>query len=203
MASKRYSVRSAENLLARLVAFAEGSTEVLVDQSARRLLRDVIQNGPVLVIGDAPIEITGTASRELTPWPASRYAQLQQRLRGFFGGLVDLASTDQGGLVPTVHVNRLIFGATPTASGVVVTVDGPAADVLLFQVVQLIQAVGVSRLRRCPNEKCRRIFAKTGRREFCSDRCQKRVYMRGLRKRERERLEKQRRSRYGKATRKR
>lgn len=42
------------------------------------------------------------------------------------------------------------------------------------------------RVRRCPDETCRRYFIRTGKMEFCSRRCSRRVYMRGVRREERE-----------------
>jgi uncharacterized protein with beta-barrel porin domain len=90
----------------------------------------------------------------------------------------------------------LQFGVT-VRTDVALTVEGhAAADVLTFQIVHLVQRVGLERLRRCP---CGRVFAKTGRREFCSDRCQKRYYMRALRSEKRR--ERKRRRRHGKKTR--
>jgi hypothetical protein len=180
---KRYAMRDAEALLARLVEFAGAAEETTIGAQARRLLTDVLKLGPVLVIGDARHEVQNRPSGELT--------HLRGYLRAFYEGLLTLADSDAGGLMPTVQVQRLTFAATPVGSDVLITVDGDAADVLLFQSVQLMQVTGVGRLRRCPN--CGRIFAKTGRREFCSDRCQKRIYMRNLRAREREKREKAKR----------
>jgi hypothetical protein len=37
------------------------------------------------------------------------------------------------------------------------------------------------RVRKCKAEDCERTFVRDGRREFCSTRCQKRVYMREMR----------------------
>lgn len=39
------------------------------------------------------------------------------------------------------------------------------------------------RVRRCPDPKCQRLFLRTGKMEFCSVACSRRVYMRTYRKR--------------------
>jgi len=59
-----------------------------------------------------------------------------------------------------------------------VSVTGPLLDVIWFQVIRLLQIFGPERLRLC---ECGRVFFKKGKRLFCSERCQKRVYMRGYR----------------------
>lgn len=194
--AKRYATGEAQALLSRLVDFSEGSTAALVDRPRlRRLLLEVLESGPALVVGDARHEIQGV-SGELSPWSPSKYAQFQTRLHDFFRGLVALAGSEDGGRVPTLRASRLTFGATPVRSDIVITVGGAATDVLLYQIVQLLQLTGVGRLRRCSNEECGHIFAKTGRREFCSNRCQKLIYMRA--RRLEERLERKRRLEDGK-----
>jgi hypothetical protein len=94
-------------------------------------------------------------------------------------------------------VEQLRIGVATVRDDVALTVEGHSdVDVLTFQIVHLVQKVGLDRLRRC---LCGRVFAKTGRREFCSDQCQKRFYMRARRAQERER---EQRTRQGKTTRK-
>jgi CGNR zinc finger protein len=41
-----------------------------------------------------------------------------------------------------------------------------------------------SQLRRCPDPKCALFFLRTGKQEFCSKRCARRVYMRARRREE-------------------
>lgn len=67
-------------------------------------------------------------------------------------------------------------------SQVCLSVDGSAEDVIRFQALSLLRAVGVERLKTCD---CGVVFVKNGRREFCSERCQNRVYMRNARAAER------------------
>lgn len=74
----------------------------------------------------------------------------------------------------------LEFGALPQRRGrgakfMAPTVRGPLRDVLLFKAMELLTEGGFDRVLQC---ECGRLFAKNGRREYCSARCQKRVYMR-------------------------
>ena len=162
-----------------------------VDGRTKRLLVDALQAGPFVLVSDARHEILGTS--EIEPWSVEKCVEFQDSLRAFFRSLI---REEPGGLVPTLQIERFEFGVAPTGTAhVVVTIDGTAANVLRFQLVQLILAAGLERLRKC---ECGRVFARTGRREFCSPRCQKRVYMRAKRKLERD----GERRRHGKKTRK-
>jgi hypothetical protein len=81
---------------------------------------------------------------------------------------------------PTQDALAAIVGLAQrrTAAGVQLLAGGAVRDLFLFQAFNLLQAAGAQRLKRC---ECRRLYVKTGRREYCSERCQKRVYMRGQR----------------------
>jgi len=67
--------------------------------------------------------------------------------------------------------------SAPGPSGILIFIDGEPRDVLLYQVSTFLQAVGTDRLRQCPAPDCPRVFVKRGRREFCSERCQRRVFL--------------------------
>jgi hypothetical protein len=56
--------------------------------------------------------------------------------------------------------------------------EGEPRDVLLYQVLTLLDWLGpeIDRLRCCPAPDCRKLFVKVGRQEFCSPRCQHRLY---------------------------
>jgi hypothetical protein len=58
-------------------------------------------------------------------------------------------------------------------------IEGPLRDVFLHQFYGLLSSVGTDRLLLCPSPDCGRAFLKIGRREFCSERCQRRVFIRG------------------------
>lgn len=194
---KRYTLRQAEALLARLVAFADRPIQKVPTSATRRLLLDVLHQGPVIAVGDMHHEIMGTAPAEIRPWAAGQFAGFQRKLRRFFRDVVQIQRSDAGGQVPAWHVGALEFGAMPVDSTILFTVDGDAAAVLAFQVRTLLEHTGISRLQQCA---CGRAYVKTGRREFCSNRCQKRIYMRNKRKQERDLQE---RRQHGKSTRQR
>ena len=62
-----------------------------------------------------------------------------------------------------------------------VHVMGSPVDRLTYQLIRVLEAVGVERLRVCAAPDCGRLFWKVTRKEFCSTRCQSRHYMRGYR----------------------
>ena len=60
-------------------------------------------------------------------------------------------------------------------------VYGEPRDWFLYRIFQLLERLGVERLRVCPEEKCgHRLFFKVTRKEFCSTKCQSRFYMRSV-----------------------
>lgn len=179
--NKRYTLRTAEALLARLVSFAEGQSAA---PQTSRLFRDLLDAGPHIVLGEAAVGVSAINA------PA-----LQSMLRTFFRGVITSRDADAGTIVPELSIGQLKIGIEPIKSDVLLTLDGSAVDVLLFQVVNLLQVAGVGRLRRC---ECGRVFARRGRGEYCSARCQKRVYMRIKRQDERDEA---RRRTHGKTTR--
>lgn len=89
----------------------------------------------------------------------------------------------------------------------VVLWGGPSADLLCFRIIRLIEDIGIPRLAVCQaasataesGQVCGRLYVKRTRKEFCSTKCQSRVYMRRLRAEERKN-QPQRRQR-GKTTR--
>lgn len=58
----------------------------------------------------------------------------------------------------------------------IVAVDARPRDALRYAAATTLQAVGVERLQLCPAPDCHRVFVKIGRREYCSERCQRRVF---------------------------
>lgn len=168
MADKRYTRTQAEELLARLVAFAEAGEGASVGVG-KGLLTKLISAR----LGDT---IVGSdARRELENWTTSQVRARQRSLAQFLRMF----------LIPIgfeIQVNRLLLGAVQLGSDVALKVDGSAGDVLLFQTISLLRVAGVRRLQACA---CGRVFARIGRQEFCSERCQKRVYMRNRRADER------------------
>ena len=67
----------------------------------------------------------------------------------------------------------------PSADGLSVEVtSNDLGELLAMQAYILARVVGRERLRQC---QCGQLFVRTGRREYCSERCQKRFYMRRFR----------------------
>jgi hypothetical protein len=71
--------------------------------------------------------------------------------------------------------------ATAYEPRVDVLVHGQPRDWLLYRVIRLLEQVGAQNLKTCPAPECGRLFLKVTRKEFCSARCQSRIYMRGYR----------------------
>lgn len=196
--SKRY--RPGEQLLAQVVAIAQAHAVTAMDMAA--FLADLSLSSDV--VGAVAL---GDSAREVRSWAQKKIEQWQREVTDFLRQVIALRQTlsaaaerrqmqrlvDEMESLPTVALHRMRLAPIAVGRSVLLTVDGDARDVLWFLIVGLLRAVGVSRIQQC---ECNRLFLKTGRREFCSERCQKRVYMRKIRK-----LEKG--ERHGKTTRKR
>jgi hypothetical protein len=198
------NARRNQALLARLVAWAEGPPVTAPDLKIKqnphhRLMRDLVNSGPFILV-DAIQETLEPqrsaraireAIRELggkvpTPWSHRDFVTFQHVVRAFLRNLVTNEPPDRDVPPPSLGVGHLDFEVWPLPSlGVRIVVLGSSHDQLTLRVVQLVETTGIDRLRRCD---CGRVFAKTGRREFCSVRCQKRIYMRKIRREERERF---------------
>lgn len=161
MARGRYAESTAVKVLRALVAFANGDTE-------DPLLRDLVTGHA----GEAGI-MTSVVRAEHKLTPAGRRA-LQGELRAFLRLLGNGASTEAYAAKTRVHVELV---PVKTGNTVWLLVDGTPRDVLLYQVATFLQAVGVERLHLCPAPDCDRVFIKIGRREYCSERCQRRVFV--------------------------
>lgn len=84
-------------------------------------------------------------------------------------------------------------------------VDGPTRTVIAWQLLMLLDAIGLPQVHRCPapstargappGTTCGRLFVKTFRRAYCSARCQKRHYMRVRRQQDHEHQARQARRR--------
>lgn len=87
-------------------------------------------------------------------------------LRALVGENVSMSTT----IRPTLKLLKV-------ADRVSIVVDGTPTDAILFLAARLVERAGTERLRICPALDCRRLFLKAGRREFCSTKCQRRVYL--------------------------
>jgi CGNR zinc finger len=82
---------------------------------------------------------------------------------------------------PLTFANDLVltFWVFRDRTGIRVEVGGSDLDRFLYQIIRVLEAVGVDRLKSCP--ECDRLFIKVTKKKFCSTRCQSRAYMRGYR----------------------
>lgn len=156
----------------------------------------------------------GDSASEVRSWSQPLIEEWQREVSDFLRQVVDLRRSltaaaerrqiqrlvNEMRTLPTAALHRMRLAPIAVGEHVLVTVDGDARDVLWFLIVGLLRSVGVSRILQC---ECRRLFLKTGRREYCSERCQKRVYMRAQRAKERKAREvsRQKGRRDGKKTR--
>ena len=157
MARGRYVESTAVRTLRALVALAED--ERVSPETFARMGRAYI------------LPPTLAALRALTPPQAHA---LKRELREFLHAMAYSETA-----VPLTGEQRfqVAFVAAGGSNGIVLFADGDPRDVLLYQASTVLQAVGTDRLRRCPAPDCGRVFVKVGRREYCSDRCQRRVFV--------------------------
>lgn len=66
----------------------------------------------------------------------------------------------------------------PPPARLVVAASGQAIETFKYQLIRLLESVGVEKIRKCAAPDCDRIFVQVTRKEFCSTRCQSRIYMR-------------------------
>jgi CGNR zinc finger len=158
MARGRYVESTAVRTLRALVALAED--ERVSPETIARTGRAYI------------LPPTLAALRALTP---PQVQMLKQELREFFHAM---AQGDVAARAQTQEQRfNVAFVAASGPSGIVLFVEGDPRDVLLYQASTFLQAIGTDRLRRCPAPDCGRVFVKVGRREYCSERCQRRVFI--------------------------
>jgi hypothetical protein len=112
------------------------------------------------------------AFERLTPL---QEAALKRDLREF---LADMAHQPGVAASKEHHLSvDLVLAGGAGLRDVVQFLGGSPRDVLLYQAFTFLQAVGLDQLRRCPAPDCGRAFVKRGRREYCSTRCQRRVFL--------------------------
>ena len=75
---------------------------------------------------------------------------------------------------PAVQSGRIVL----TSPRVLTLPMGELRDRFLYRLVRLLEDQGVEKVLRCP---CGRLFFKVTRKEYCSTRCQSRLYMRTYR----------------------
>src|SRR5690349_24240221 len=86
----------------------------------------------------------------------------------------------------SVQIARQIWRDARVSKDVMISTSSPLTrDLVLYQTTELLRRVGVNNLRSCPAPKqdgiCGRLFIKVTKKEFCSKKCQARVWARARR----------------------
>lgn len=191
---KRYSgIRPSDEALTRLVRALEIEDAGLEDpDAALPLLRgyhaalvDLLVSGPLRCDDAIARERELTDQPTLSPADVSVVrAELLQLLR----------SAVRGDPAWTRHIgtrDAVMFETQVDAGHVVLVARGSTEDLIVLQAVLLLQEVGIHNLRECAAPDCRSLYVKVYRREFCSERCQKRINRRKQLQQQRERRARQ------------
>jgi hypothetical protein len=157
--------------VSELVRFAEDD---FGRASSRRFLMKLLHTGDMVSLGDA--------ESELGNWPSSKLAMFHRELRLFLRAIVKLGENDNSGsLIPVVAIGRLEFAPVAVGEHLLLGFDASARDALWLQTMEMLRRFGLQRIRACPDSACSKLFVRTGRQDYCSDKCQARIYMRGRR----------------------
>jgi hypothetical protein len=166
---KRYSQARglvlARRLLSALDAPPERARRVLVALTEARL-------GDVVINTRAVHDIEQATEAQLEKWQQILKATLAWIFRARQGGW-RLVSTTTG----QVEVSEPTFSGNlrvTLSADAPFTISGPA-EMLLVAQLYLLERLVQPRLRRCV---CGRLFVRIRKRQFCSTRCQQRIYMR-------------------------
>ena len=192
MARKRYSASDPEPLLAEVIAGCESGDEL---QMSKAML-ELITRGPMEFD-----ELAMREYRENTDRLKEIASRVGPELQDFLRRIVlcqdDGPPTDDLGLGWEIDVLApLTFVAQASGGRVRLAVArADLRDFIVLQFLLLVREVGIRNVRECSAPDCQRLFVKTYRREYCSPQCQKRVYMRSMRGKQRELEERRQRAR--------
>ena len=176
--------RTQRELLQKLVEFALAKPQKgkRADREARRMLVHLLQrDNPFLHAGDIRHVLLGSAAAEIAPWTNADISRFRDSLAGFLKAVAERRTPDDVGalLPPPIELKHLkieVAAAGKENRDVYLLIDGNPADVLWLQLLMLLRDVGFSRLRAC--DGCKRLFIKTGKRDYCSDTCRVRINVR-------------------------
>jgi hypothetical protein len=158
--TKRYTRAQAEQLLVRLVSVTESPFSAKRTRAVLATLLEARLND-VRIVDPTAIEKIKTDRPSMLKDFCIR--GVREVLRG-----------------PRAPGQRLALQATLhlSADDTCVDVEGPLGNLIAVQTLTLLRMVGPEKVRTCD---CGRLFVRTGKRTSCSERCQKRVYMRRFR----------------------
>jgi hypothetical protein len=161
---KRYTRRQAERLLARLVTCVEDPRVPASTVKATLIRLLEARMGDIWIAEDVIERLRGDS-------PA---AVKQVWLSGSgLRALLTKGRPDGTSRLP-VSVRTLTVSAASTS----VEIEGPLGNMFAIQLLAVLRLVGPRALQTCD---CGRRFVRVGKRRHCSERCQKRIYMRRFR----------------------
>lgn len=134
-------------------------------ESHRRAIFNLLTNGPCFTQEETIAELKRLSAAEIAPIAQA----LQVYLRAAVRLTIPRTPIDLSG----VRVYTIRSGHSAISF-----MDGPLLGQAGHALVLLLHLVGFENLWPCGASDCPRIFVKTYRREFCSERCQKRTYKR-------------------------
>jgi hypothetical protein len=183
MTRKRYGRREAGKLLRALIDLAAKRADDIPNKPAfikraRRPIETLLQ----VPLGD--VVISPAVVRKLQQADGAFVWMCLQRIKKTLRESVPM----EDGLVPVgdfmvepdgaLMLPEVQLLAVPIKKAYRFEIAGDAIAMLWLQALRLVQFVGADSLHRCD---CGEVFVQAGKRRFCSERCQKRVYMRRFR----------------------
>jgi len=157
-------------------------------RTATRTLRWLLVNGPLRCPDDSLEQFATWASDPMAL--GGTYRELLKFLRD----VVRLRDSEGRGPKPRIWTDGVTQSVRWERGRLVPAVEGGPPDsvrtLLVLQFRELLLLAGVNNIRKCSAPDCDHLFVKVYRREFCSERCQKRVNKRALRQQARNRRQK-------------
>lgn len=139
-------------------------------------------------LGDAPERRRSRVYFATPPITRAQIAEIQTKLRTVLMALT-ASNTDPSHVSLELTLQLSVYRQRKTPQtlepDVYVWVGGRTVDRIVYRAVRLVEGLGLNRVRRCAAPDCGRLFFKETRKEYCSTRCQSRIYMRETRKRDR------------------
>lgn len=159
-----------------IVEFAQADLDALPPREYLRMLKNL----HAFIYRENP---AGRAWSELS----AMVPELQRRARGM------LDDAARGGNLAIAGDLVLSAWVVATKTGARIQIVGHPLYLLLYQVAQVLAAVGLDRLGRCESVRrgrpCGRLFVRVTVKRFCSTRCQSRTKMKQIRDAQKEEQE--------------
>jgi len=152
--------------------------------------RDTAHRGALLLLLARGPLWCGVAVVDLSEWDTPRVTALRDDVLAYLRSLVVHADDWTAEIEIrqpvrfSANVEHRAAPTSKTSNGVAVGVEGDPRDLVILQLQQVIQAVGLRNIAKCAAADCPHLFVKWYRRECCSIRCQKRHYKRQARQQE-------------------